>query len=365
MQDVRVAFFDSKPYDIQSFDSLRPEGWRFTYYREHLIPDTVGLADGHNVVCVFVNDQLTSSVIERLESFGVKLIALRCSGYNNVDLAAAYGRIHILRVPSYSPHAVAEHAVALILTLNRKTHRAYNRIRDNNFNINGLLGFDLYGRTAGVVGTGRIGKVLISILQGFGMKILAFDSYPDEAFARERSVEYVALSRLYRESDIISLHCPLTPGTYHMINDESLAMMKREVMIINTSRGQLIDTQALIRALKANRIGYAGLDVYEEESDYFFEDLSGSNVADDLLARLMTFNNVLITSHQAFFTQEALLNIARATIDNIAGYFSGRPLVNEICYRCGEARSASVGVPGEAAAQSADGCTRDRTGRCF
>ena len=388
MQDVRVAFFDSKPYDIKSFDSVKPKGFVFKYYREHLIEDTVGLAEGHNVVCVFVNDQLTASVIEKLLTCGVELIALRCSGYNNVDLKEAYGRIHTLRVPAYSPHAVAEHAVALMLTLNRKTHKAYNRIRDNNFNINGLLGFDLYGRTAGIIGTGRIGKALISILQGFGMKILAFDSYPDETFARERSFEYVELPRLYRDSDIISLHCPLTPESYHLVNDESLALMKREVMIINTSRGQLIDTQALIRALKAERIGYAGLDVYEEESDYFFEDLSGSNIADDVLARLMTFNNVLITSHQAFFTQEALLNIARTTIDNISAYFAGQPLVNEICYQCGEEKTAAsrpLEAAGDRATESAQAratdqaarsrtegaqaraktCTKDRTGQCF
>lgn len=388
MQDIRVAFFDSKPYDIKSFESLRPTDFIFKYYREHLVPDTVGLAEGHNVVCVFVNDQLTAFVIERLLSIGVKLIALRCSGYNNVDLQAAYGRIHTLRVPAYSPHAVAEHAVALMLTLNRKTHKAYNRVRDNNFNINGLLGFDLYGRTAGIIGTGRIGKALIAILQGFGMKILAFDAYPDLSFARERSVQYVELPQLYRDSDIISLHCPLTPESYHMINDESLAMMKREVMLINTSRGQLIDTQALIRALKADRIGYAGLDVYEEESDYFFEDLSGSNIADDVLARLMTFNNVLITSHQAFFTHEALLNIAHTTIDNISAYFAGQPLVNEICYRCGEEKSAlsrpaegeqsfppeseqahatgqAARLRTETAQARTSGCTKDRTGRCF
>jgi len=380
MQDVRVAFFDSKPYDIKSFESLRPEDFVFKYYREHLIPDTVGLAEGHNVVCVFVNDLLNASVIEKLLSFGVELIALRCSGYNNVDLKAAYGRIHTLRVPAYSPHAVAEHAVALMLTLNRKTHKAYNRIRDNNFNINGLLGFDLYGRTAGIIGTGRIGKALISILQGFGMKILAFDAYPDRSFAHERSFEYVELSQLYRDSDIISLHCPLTPESYRLINDESLAMMKREVMLINTSRGQLIDTQALIRALKADRIGYAGLDVYEEESDYFFEDLSGSNVADDVLARLMTFNNVLITSHQAFFTQEALLNIAHTTIDNISAYFADQPLANEICYQCGEEKSPAARATETAQARASEqiarlrtesalgrttGCTKDRTGRCF
>lgn len=355
-ESVRIAFFDTKPYDRSSFDPLLPAGWSITYYREHLLPETVGLAEDHNVACVFVNDRLSAPVIERLAGSGVELIALRCSGYNNVDLKAAYGRIHALRVPAYSPHAVAEHAVALMLTLNRKTHKAYNRIRDNNFNINGLLGYDMYGRTAGIVGTGKIGKALAAILRGFGMKILAYDSYPDEAFARERSVTYVDLPRLYRESDIISLHCPLTPETFHLLNDESLAHMKSEVMIINTSRGQLIDTQALIRALKANRIGYAGLDVYEEEADYFFEDLSGANINDDVLARLMTFNNVLITSHQAFFTQEALHNIAETTIGNIAGYFGGGPLTNEICYRCSEGRS---GPPAKGE------CAKGRNGRCF
>ncbi len=330
MSRICVAFFDAKPYDIQTFDPIRPDGWDFRYFREHLTANTVGLATGFDAVCVFVNDRLDAEVIERLRGGGTRLVALRCAGYNNVDLPAARGRIRVARVPSYSPHSVAEHAVALMLGLNRKTHRAYYRIRDNNFNINGLLGFDMFGKTAGIVGTGRIGACLATILKGFGMKVLAFDSFPAAELAESVGFEYVTLDQLYGQSHIISLHCPLTPETYHLIDERSLAKMRPDVMIVNTSRGQLVDTKALIRALKTRRVGYAGLDVYEEEADYFFEDLSGSTIADDALARLMTFNNVLITSHQAFFTEEALLNIATTTVENIAAFFEDRELVNEI-----------------------------------
>jgi len=259
---------------------------------------------------------------------------LRSAGYNNVDLRAAYGRIHVVRVPAYSPRAVAEHAVALILSLNRKTHRAYYRTRDGNFSINGFLGFDMYGKTAGVVGTGKIGKAAAEILKGFGMKVLVYDPYPDLSFAELSGVSYVELDELYRRADVVTLHCPLTPETQHMINADSIERMKPGVMIINTGRGKLIDTRALIDGLKSGKVGAAGLDVYEEEGDYFFEDLSAEVITDDVLARLLTFPNVLVTSHQGFFTREALHNIAETTLENIREYAQGGWLRNEICYRC-------------------------------
>jgi D-lactate dehydrogenase len=281
-----------------------------------------------------VNDRVTPEIADALYENGVRLVALRAAGYNNIDLEAVYEKIHVVRVPSYSPHAVAEHAAALILCLNRKIHKAYYRTRDNNFNINGLLGFDLHGKTAGVIGTGQIGKIMIRILRGFGMRVLAYDLYPDEAFSRETGCQYAALPRLYAESDVISLHCPLTAETRHLVNAESLSRMKRGVMLINTGRGHLIDTQALIDALKNGKVGAAGLDVYEEESEYFFEDFSSTLITDDVLARLLSFHNVLITSHQGFFTREALRNIACTTLENIRDFFENKPLRNEICYRC-------------------------------
>lgn len=343
-----IAFFDSKPYDIEAFGEQLPADWKVKFLQGHLTADTVSLASGYNTVCVFVNDQLTAEVIQSLVDLDIRLIALRCSGYNNVDLKAAYKRIHTVRVPAYSPYAVAEHAVGMMLALNRKIHRAYYRIREGNFNINGLLGFDLHRKTAGIIGTGKIGRILAGILKGFGMRVLAYDAYPDEAFAEGCGCEYVTLESLYEQSDVISLHCPLTPATYHLISDEALGHMKSNVMLINTSRGQLIDTQALINALKERRIGYAGLDVYEEEADYFFEDLSNAYIADDVLARLLTFNNVLVTSHQAFFTQEALSNIATTTVNNVRDFFKGDALPNEICYHCGEQE-----------------CRKETTGTCF
>ncbi|HOV15386.1 MAG TPA: 2-hydroxyacid dehydrogenase, partial [Spirochaetota bacterium] len=279
---------------------------------------------------------------------GIGLVALRCAGYNNVDLKEAFGNIHIVRVPAYSPYAVAEHAISLIMALNRKTHKAYNRTREGNFSINGLLGFDMFGKTAGVIGTGKIGKILINILKGFGMKILVYDLFPDTKFAKDENIEYCELDKIYKEADIISLHCPLSKETTHLINKESLSKMKPNVMIINTSRGHLIDTKALINALKDGKIGSAGLDVYEEESEYFFEDHSGNILNDDILARLLTFNNVLITSHQAFFTKEALKNICETTFNNIKDYFEGKNLVNEICYKCNQGF-----------------CSKKENGKCF
>jgi D-lactate dehydrogenase len=333
--NIKIAFFDTKPYDENSFiKELKDPSFEITYFRVKLTEKNAKLAEGHDVVCAFVNDTLNATVLDKLVGYGIQLVAMRCAGYNNVDIHHAYDKIHIVRVPAYSPYAIAEHAAALILSLNRKIHRAYYRTRDNNFSIAGFEGFDLHGKTAGVIGTGRIGQIMIGILQGFGMKILAYDKFPNTAYAEKAGIEYVELDTIYRQSDIISLHCPLTSESHHMINRESIEKMKPEIMLINTSRGHLIDTSALIDALKESRIGSAGLDVYEEEADYFFEDFSGEIVTDDILARLLTFNNVLITSHQAFLTREALSNIATTTIGNIKEFFSDGFLANEICYQC-------------------------------
>lgn len=350
-ENKKIVFFDSKPYDSDSFDNKNMAyQFEITYIKSHLNHDTVPVAKGYDAVCLFVNDIADEFVIKALKDYGIGLIALRCSGYNNIDLKAAYGTIHVVRVPAYSPHAVAEHAVAMMMTLNRKTHRAYYRNLDKNFTINGLLGFDMYGKTAGVIGTGQIGRAVIPILKGFGMKILAYDLYPNNEFSKTAGFEYATLEQIYENSDIITLHCPLAPENKYMINREAIDKMKDHVMIINTSRGKLIDTKALIEGLKNGKIGYAGLDVYEEESEYFFEDYSSSLVSDDVLARLLTFNNVLITSHQAFFTREALDNIAETTLSNIKDYFEGRNLKNEICYQCGQ-------VTGK--------CDKTITGKCF
>ncbi len=331
----KIAFFDAKPYDKKSFmETNKDFGFDITYFDAHLNAQTATLSGDFNGVCVFVNDIIDRVVIENLIKHGVEVIGLRCAGYNNVDFKTAYNKIHVVRVPAYSPYAVAEHAAGLMLSLNRKIHKAYHRTRDGNFSINGLLGFDMHEKTAGVLGTGKIGKCLISILKGFGMKVLAFDPYPDEKYATESDVNYVSLNKIYKYSDIISLHCPLTKDTEHIIDKKAINHMKKGVMIINTSRGKLIDTQALIGGLKSGIIGAAGLDVYEEESDYFFEDKSTELITDDMLARLLTFPNVLITSHQAFFTQEALYNIAQITLSNFKEFFDGGYLKNEICYKC-------------------------------
>ena len=331
----KIFFYDTKPYDHQSFDRANKEyNYNIQYFNGHLNDNTACLSQGYNVVCPFVNDVLDKKTLDVLKDCGVELIALRSAGYNNVDLKAAYEKIHVVRVPAYSPYAVAEHAMALILSLNRKTHRAYYRTRDGNFSINGLLGFDLYEKTIGIIGIGKIGKCLINIALGFGMKVIAYDKFADEKYAKERGFKYVTLEELYKKSDIISLHCPLLKETYHLINEESIKQMKKGVIIINTSRGKIIDTESLIKGLKDKQIGAAGLDVYEEESDYFFEDFSSEMISDDMLARLLTFPNVLVTSHQAFFTQEALTNIANTTLENIKEYFDGGYLKNEICYKC-------------------------------
>jgi D-lactate dehydrogenase len=337
MNNIKIAFFDTKPYDKESFEAINKKyNYEVTYFKEHLTKDTAPLTKDHNVVCVFVNDIIDKELIDILVENSVQLIALRCAGYNNVELKAVYKKINVVRVPAYSPYAVAEHAMALVLALNRKIHKAYFRTRDSNFTINGLQGFDLHGKTAGVIGTGKIGKVMIDILKGFGMNILAYDYYPDEAYAKQVGYTYTGLDTLYRDSNLITLHCPLTKETYHMINETSIQQMKDGVMLINTSRGQLIDSTALLGGLKNKKIGAAGLDVYEEEAEYFFEDFSGSHIEDDVLARLLTFNNVLITSHQAFFTREALESIAKTTMENIRAFFADAPLENEICYKCTE-----------------------------
>jgi D-lactate dehydrogenase len=330
-----ISFFDARPYDRHSFDAVNEEfGFNIKYYDSHLNADTAVLCRDSQAACIFVNDTADKDVIDRMYEQGVRVLALRCAGYNNVDLVAAYDRMAVVRVPAYSPYAVAEHATALILALNRKTHRAYYRTRENNFNINGLMGFDLHGKTVGVVGTGKIGQVFIGIMRGFGMDVVAFDPFPKEETASKLGCRYVDLDELYRVSDVISLHCPLTPENVHMINDEAIEKMKTGVMLINTGRGQLIDTRALVEGLKNRKIGGAGLDVYEEEDKYFFEDLSSEIVQDDVLARLLSFPNVLVTSHQAFFTHEAMSAIAHTTLENLREFFAGEKLTNEVCRHC-------------------------------
>ena len=325
----KIAFFGAKPYDIASFDKVNEKyNYDIRYYKGHLNPNNVVLTQGVDAVCIFVNDTADATVIDAMVDNGVKLLALRCAGFNNVDLKAAKGKLPVVRVPAYSPYAVAEYSLALMLSLNRKIHRAYWRTRDGNFSLNGLMGFDMHGKT--IIGTGKIAKILIRMLKGFGMHILAYDLYPDLKFAEEEGFSYVSLDELYRESDIISLHCPLTDQTKYMINKDSISKMKDGVMIINTGRGQLINTNDLIEGLKEKKIAAAGLDVYEEEGEYFYEDKSDKIIDDDVLARLLSFNNVIVTSHQAFFTREALHNIAETTLQNIDDFRHHRPLVNEV-----------------------------------
>lgn len=319
---VKIAFFDSKSYDKESFEAMNQSyGFEMQFFETHLNEHTVHLAQGFDVVCAFVNDILNQKVIETLDSFGIKLIAMRCAGYNNVDLKAAKEHIPVVNVPTYSPHAVAEHTVALMLCLNRKIHRAYVRTRDNNFSIEGLLGFDMFGKSVGIIGYGRIGHVVADILKGFGMDVHISDPFVPNCEKFET---------ILKECDIITLHAPLTPETHHLINRNSIAKMKDGVMLINTSRGALINTHDLINALKSKKISACALDVYEEESAYFFEDFSQDIISDDTLARLQTFPNVIITSHQAFFTQEALHNIAKTTLDSIKEYFEKKQLEHRV-----------------------------------
>jgi D-lactate dehydrogenase len=328
---MKLALFGTKSYDRTGFEAANKQyGHELLFLEPRLSAQTVALAQGIPAVCVFVNDHLTADVIEQLATGGTRLIALRCAGFNNVDLPAAKQHgLTVCRVPAYSPHAVAEHTLALILTLNRKTHKAYNRVREGNFSLDSLNGFDLYGKTAGVIGTGTIGAIVCRILSGFGCRVLAFDicENPD---ALQAGAKYTSLVELLHASDIVTLHCPLTPQTKHLINEQAVSQLKPGVMLINTGRGALIDTPAVIKALKTGTIGYLGLDVYEEEDGVFFEDQSVRGLQDDVLARLLTFPNVLITGHQAFLTREALANIADTTLANVTRFEQGESCPNQL-----------------------------------
>ena len=344
---IKVAFFDAKPYDITSFETYgKDHDMTFRFLETKLNEDTVELARGCDAVCVFVNDDVNAAVIDKLHEFGIRLIALRSAGYNNVDIRAAFGKVHVVHVPAYSPYAVAEHAMALLLTSVRRIHKAYNRTREFNFSLSGLTGFDFHGKTVGVVGTGKIGRIFIDICRGFGMHVIAYDLFP----AKDSGIDYVPLDELFERSDIISLHCPLTEETRHMIGEASIEKMKKGVVIVNTSRGGLIDTAALLEGIKSRKVGAACLDVYEEEADVFFEDRSGHIMNDELLARLISMPNVIVTSHQAFLTEEALNNIAETTVGNIRSCFDNDGICNnELCYRCGDIEH----------------CKKQRKQRCF
>jgi D-lactate dehydrogenase len=329
---MKIAFFDTHHFEREVFDAEnRESGHEIRYIEGRLQGSTAELARDCDVVCSFVNDRLDAETLSRLHGLKIRLIALRSAGFNHVDLRAARElSLPVVRVPEYSPYAVAEHAVALMMTLNRKIHRAYVRVRELNFSIEGLMGFDMHGKTVGVVGTGRIGRVFVKIMNGFGCRVLAYDTNPNEALRKSGMAEYVSLERLYRESDVISLHVPLVPETRHLIDAKAVAQMKPEVLLINTSRGALIETQALVDALKGHKIGGAALDVYEEEEGVFFHDFSVEGVNDDLLARLVSFPQVVITSHQAFLTKEALTNIAQTTLANITQFEKGESLTNQV-----------------------------------
>jgi len=324
---MKVAFFDTKPYDTPYFEKFGKENnIKFKFFETKLNEDTAELAKGCEAACVFVNDTVNAAVIDKLCVLGVKVLALRCAGYNNVDIKYAKDKIKVVSVPAYSPYAVAEHAMALLLTSIRRVHKAFIRTRDHNFSLNGLTGFDLHGKTVGVVGTGKIGRIFINICRGFGMNVIAYDKFP----AKDSDIDYVELDELFSRSDIISFHCPLTDETYHMIDEKSIEKLKKGVVIINTSRGALIDAEALLEGIKARKIGAACLDVYEEEADVFFQDFSGHIIADDTLARLISMPNVIVTSHQAFLTEEALSNIAETTVNNIIACHKGEECPNEL-----------------------------------
>ena len=341
---MKFAFFDTKPYDKPSFDRYGKElGVDFKYFETKLNEDTVDLAHGYDGVCIFVNDTVNAKVIDRLCEMGVKTVALRCAGFNNVDMKYAFGKIHVLRVPAYSPYAVAEHTMAILLTSIRRIHKAYIRTKDFNFSLSGMTGFDLHGKTVGVIGTGRIGRVFIDICRGFGMKVLAYDKFPAAGLDNGDTVRYVELDELFAKSDIISLHCPLTEETYHIIDENALSKCKRGVVLLNTSRGALVDAEALLAGIKSRKVGAACLDVYEEESDFFFEDYSGHILEDDTLARLISMPNVIVTSHQAFLTEEALSNIAETTVQNIVELAEKGQCANELCYRSGETADCKSG----------------------
>ncbi len=327
---MNIAVFSAKRYDREFLTAANAGRHTLRFLEPNLNEETCSLAAGFDAICVFVNDTLNAAVLETIAAFGVKLIALRCAGFNNVDLAAAAQlKMSVVRVPAYSPHAVAEHAVGLVLMLNRKLHRAYNRVREGNFSLDGLLGFDLYGRTVGVVGTGRIGTVFAGIMAGFGCRILAFDPTPNPE-RMPPGTTHVSLDELFASSDIISLHCPLTPENHHLIDELAIADMKPGAMIINTSRGGLLDTPAVIKALKTGQVSALGLDVYEEEGDLFFEDLSNRIIPDDVFSRLLTFPNVVITGHQAFFTRDALEKIAQTTMSNVEEWLAKGTCTNAV-----------------------------------
>lgn len=331
MSNLNIAFFDTKQYDKPSFEKhSKDSGVTFKFFETKLNEDTVRLAKGFDGVCVFVNDTVNAAVIDKMEKMGVKVLALRCAGFNNVDVKYAQGKLRVVRVPAYSPYAVAEHAMAMLLTSVRRIHKAYIRSKDFNFSLNGLTGFDLHGKTMGIIGTGRIGRVFIDICLGFGMNVLAYDKYPAKELENKDNVKYAELDELFKNSDIISLHCPLTEETHYIIDKKAIDTCKKGVIIINTSRGALVDSEALLNGIKERQIGGACLDVYEEESDLFFEDNSGHILEDDTLARLITMPNVLVTSHQAFLTEEALENIAETTVQNILDIFKTGECKNSI-----------------------------------
>ena len=331
MEKTRIIFFDIKDYDREFFEKYgKNYNYEMSFFKSRLSLENVHLTKGYDVVCAFTNDDIGKETIDAMAENGVRLLAMRCAGFNNVSLKDIHNRFKVVRVPAYSPHAIAEYTVGLILAVNRKINKAYVRTREGNFSINGLMGVDLYGKTAGIIGTGKIGQILIKILKGFDMKVIAYDLFPNQKVAEELGFEYVSLDELYANSDIISLNCPLTKDTQYMINRRSMLKMKDGVILVNTGRGQLIDSADLVEALKDKKVGAVALDVYEEEEDYFFEDKSTQVIEDDILGRLLAFYNVLITSHQAYFTKEAVEAITVTTLNNIKDFVEGKPLVNEV-----------------------------------
>lgn len=331
MEAKKVLFYDIKSYDKELFKKFGKDyNIEMKFLKGKLNEESADLTKGYEIVCAFANDTINKEVIDILAENGVKLLAMRCAGYNNISLKDIQGRFKVVRVPAYSPYSIAEYTMGMILVLNRKIHKAYVRTREGNFSISGLMGFDLNGKTAGIIGAGKIAQILIKILKGFGMRVIAYDPYPNYEKAKELGFEFVDLDTLYKESDIISLNCPLTKETQYIINRNSMAKMKDGVMIVNTGRGMLIDSADLIEALKDKKVGAAALDVYEEEAEYFFEDLSDKVIEDDILGRLLSFHNVLITSHQAYFTQEAVEAITKTTLNNIQDFIDGKELINEV-----------------------------------
>lgn len=342
----KICFYNTKPYDKKYFEKYKDDySLQIEYFSGKLREKTAVLARDYDAAVAFVNDDIGKETIDALYDSGIRILAMRCAGFNNVDLESAYGKIHVIRVPAYSPYAVAEHAMGMLLSLVRKIPRAYNRTRDYNFTLNSLVGFDLHEKTVGVIGTGKIGKIFIDICKGFGMKVCAYDPYP----SKETDVEYVSIDELCKKSDVISLHCPLNDNTQYIINKRTISLMKKNVYIINTSRGALIDSEALLEGLKSEKIGGACLDVYEDETDLFYEDKSDKVIHDDVLTSLISMNNVLVTSHQAFLTDEALKNITTTTLSGLRDFFDGKELKNEVCIKC---------VNGEK-------CAKKEIGRCF